>query len=174
MYRCIILIGMLLLISSCSKHTKISSNESKVLIPITYQEKSFQIKWKSHHLHDILVHALHRVLLLWARKRPHISGCRGSAGWPGLLYSDERCLTLLTVRDIACSAARAYTKTDRRLLYVRCGSGLVRAVLVRAAVRANAFSANEGVTATCALTTMVSSCERINLCDLQHSTLRIL
>ena len=46
MYRSIILLGILLLISSCNKHTKISSNVSKVLTPITYQEKPFEIKWK--------------------------------------------------------------------------------------------------------------------------------
>ena len=46
MYRSIILIGILLLISSCNKQTKISSNVSKVLTPITYQEKPFEIKWK--------------------------------------------------------------------------------------------------------------------------------
>ena len=46
MYRSIIFMGILLLISSSNKHTKISSNVSKVLIPITYQEKPFEIKWK--------------------------------------------------------------------------------------------------------------------------------
>ena len=46
MYRSIILLGILLLISSCNKHTKISSNVSKVLTPITYQEKTIEIKWK--------------------------------------------------------------------------------------------------------------------------------
>ena len=46
MYRSIIVIGILLLISSCNKHTKISSNVSKVLTPIIYQEKPFEIKWK--------------------------------------------------------------------------------------------------------------------------------
>ena len=46
MYRSIIVIGILLLISSCNKHTKISSNVSKALTPIIYQEKPFEIKWK--------------------------------------------------------------------------------------------------------------------------------
>ena len=46
MYRSIILLGILLLISSCDKHTKISSNVSKVLTHFTYQEKPFDIKWK--------------------------------------------------------------------------------------------------------------------------------
>ena len=45
MYRSIIFMGILLLISSCNKHTKISNNVSKVITPITYQEKPFEIKW---------------------------------------------------------------------------------------------------------------------------------
>ena len=46
MYKCIIIFAILLSLSNCKHHTKISNNEIKVLTPITYQEKPFVIKWK--------------------------------------------------------------------------------------------------------------------------------
>ena len=46
MYKVLIIICLLFLLSNCNQHTKITNNENKVLPPITYQEKPFEIKWK--------------------------------------------------------------------------------------------------------------------------------
>ena len=46
MYKCIMIFAILLSLSNCKHHTKISNNAIKVLTPITYQEKPFVIKWK--------------------------------------------------------------------------------------------------------------------------------
>ena len=46
MYKCIMIISILLLLSNCKQHTKILDGEIKVSTPITYQEKPFSIKWK--------------------------------------------------------------------------------------------------------------------------------
>ena len=46
MYKCIMIFAILLSLSNCKQHTKISTKEIKVLTPITYQEKPFVIKWK--------------------------------------------------------------------------------------------------------------------------------
>ena len=46
MYKVLIIVCLLLLLSNCNQHTKISNKENIVLPPITYQEKPFEIKWK--------------------------------------------------------------------------------------------------------------------------------
>ena len=46
MYKVLIIICLLLFLSNCNQHTKISNKENIVLPPITYQEKPFEIKWK--------------------------------------------------------------------------------------------------------------------------------
>ncbi len=46
MYKVLIIMCLLLFLSNCNKHTKISNKENIVLPPITYQEKPFEIKWK--------------------------------------------------------------------------------------------------------------------------------
>ena len=46
MYKVLIIICLLLFLSNCNQHTKISNKENIVLSPITYQEKPFEIKWK--------------------------------------------------------------------------------------------------------------------------------
>ena len=46
MYKVLIIICLLLFLSNCNQHTKISKKENMVLPPITYQEKPFEIKWK--------------------------------------------------------------------------------------------------------------------------------
>ena len=46
MYKVLIIICLLLFISSCNQHSKISNKENSVLPPVTYQEKPFEIKWK--------------------------------------------------------------------------------------------------------------------------------
>ena len=46
MYKVIIIMCLLLFLSNCNQHTKISNKENIVLPPITYQEKPFEIKWK--------------------------------------------------------------------------------------------------------------------------------
>ena len=46
MYKMLIIMCLLLLLSNCNQHTKISNKENIVLPPITYQEKPFEIKWK--------------------------------------------------------------------------------------------------------------------------------
>ena len=46
MYKVLIIICLLLFLSNCNQHTKISKKENIVLPPITYQEKPFEIKWK--------------------------------------------------------------------------------------------------------------------------------
>ena len=47
MYKVLIIMCLLLFLSNCNQHTKISYKENIVLPPITYQEKPFEIKWKS-------------------------------------------------------------------------------------------------------------------------------
>ena len=46
MYKVLIIICLLLFLSNCNQHTKISKKENIVLPPISYQEKPFEIKWK--------------------------------------------------------------------------------------------------------------------------------
>ena len=46
MYKVLIIICLLLFLSNCNQHTKISNKENIVLPPITYQDKPFEIKWK--------------------------------------------------------------------------------------------------------------------------------
>ena len=46
MYKVLIIMCLLLFLSNCNQHTKISNKENIVLHPITYQEKPFEIKWK--------------------------------------------------------------------------------------------------------------------------------
>ena len=46
MYKVIIIMCLLLLLSNCNKHTRILNKVKKVSPPITYQEKPFEIKWK--------------------------------------------------------------------------------------------------------------------------------
>ena len=46
MYKVLIIICLLLFLSNCNQHTKISKKENIVLPPITYQEKPFEIEWK--------------------------------------------------------------------------------------------------------------------------------
>ena len=46
MYKVLIILCLLLFLSNCNQHTKISNKENIVLPPITYQEKPFEIKWK--------------------------------------------------------------------------------------------------------------------------------
>ena len=46
MYKVLIIVCLLLFLSNCNQHTKISNKENIVLPPITYQEKPFEIKWK--------------------------------------------------------------------------------------------------------------------------------
>ena len=46
MYKVLITTCLLLFLSNCNQHTKISNKENIVLPPITYQEKPFEIKWK--------------------------------------------------------------------------------------------------------------------------------
>ena len=46
MYKVLIIMCLLLFLSNCNQHTKISNKENIVLSPITYQEKPFEIKWK--------------------------------------------------------------------------------------------------------------------------------
>ena len=46
MYKVLIIMCLLLFLSNCNQHTKISKKENIVLPPITYQEKPFEIKWK--------------------------------------------------------------------------------------------------------------------------------
>ena len=46
MYKVLITMCLLLFLSNCNQHTKISNKENIVLPPITYQEKPFEIKWK--------------------------------------------------------------------------------------------------------------------------------
>ena len=46
MYKVLIIMCLLLFLSNCNQHTKISYKENIVLPPITYQEKPFEIKWK--------------------------------------------------------------------------------------------------------------------------------
>ena len=46
MYKILIIMCLLLFLSNCNQHTKISNKENIVLPPITYQEKPFEIKWK--------------------------------------------------------------------------------------------------------------------------------
>ena len=46
MYKVLIIMCLLLFLSNCNQHTKISNKENIVLTPITYQEKPFEIKWK--------------------------------------------------------------------------------------------------------------------------------
>ena len=46
MYKVLIIICLLLFLSNCNQHTKISNKENIALPPITYQEKPFEIKWK--------------------------------------------------------------------------------------------------------------------------------
>ncbi len=46
MYKVLIIMCLLLFLSNCNQHTKISKKENIVLPPITYQEKPFEVKWK--------------------------------------------------------------------------------------------------------------------------------
>ena len=46
MYKVLIIVCLLLFLSNCNQHTKMSNKENIVLPPITYQEKPFEIKWK--------------------------------------------------------------------------------------------------------------------------------
>ena len=46
MYKVLIIMCLLLFLSNCNQHTKISHKENILLPPITYQEKPFEIKWK--------------------------------------------------------------------------------------------------------------------------------
>ena len=46
MYKVLIIMCLLLFLSNCNQHTKISNKENIVLPPLTYQEKPFEIKWK--------------------------------------------------------------------------------------------------------------------------------
>ena len=46
MYKVLIIMCLLLFLSNCNQHTKISNNQNIVLPPMTYQEKPFEIKWK--------------------------------------------------------------------------------------------------------------------------------
>ena len=46
MYKVLIIMCLLLFLSNCNQHTKISNKENIILPPITYQEKPFEIKWK--------------------------------------------------------------------------------------------------------------------------------
>ncbi len=46
MYKVLIIVCLLLFLSNCNQHTKISKKENIVLPPITYQEKPFELKWK--------------------------------------------------------------------------------------------------------------------------------
>jgi hypothetical protein len=46
MYKVLIIICLLLFLSNCNQHTKISNKENLILPPINYQEKPFEIKWK--------------------------------------------------------------------------------------------------------------------------------
>ena len=46
MYKILIIMCLLLFLSNCNQHTKISNKGNIVLPPITYQEKPFEIKWK--------------------------------------------------------------------------------------------------------------------------------
>ena len=46
MYKVLIIMCLLLFLSNCNQHNKISNKENIVLPPITYQEKPFEIKWK--------------------------------------------------------------------------------------------------------------------------------
>ena len=46
MYKVLIIMCLLLFLSNCNQHTKISNKENILLPPITYQEKPFEIKWK--------------------------------------------------------------------------------------------------------------------------------
>ena len=46
MYKVLIIMCLLLFLSNCNQHTKISNKENIVLPPKTYQEKPFEIKWK--------------------------------------------------------------------------------------------------------------------------------
>ena len=46
MYKVLMIMCLLLFLSNCNQHTKISNKEDIVLPPITYQEKPFEIKWK--------------------------------------------------------------------------------------------------------------------------------
>ena len=46
MYKVLIIMCLLLFLSNCNQHTKISNKVNIVLPPKTYQEKPFEIKWK--------------------------------------------------------------------------------------------------------------------------------
>ena len=46
MYKVQIIMCLLLFLSNCNQHTKISNKENILLPTITYQEKPFEIKWK--------------------------------------------------------------------------------------------------------------------------------
>ena len=46
MYKVLIIMCLLLFLSNCNQHTKISNKENILLPPITYQEKPFEIKWR--------------------------------------------------------------------------------------------------------------------------------
>ena len=46
MYKVLIIMCLLLFLSNCNQHTKISNKKNIVLPPIIYQEKPFEIKWK--------------------------------------------------------------------------------------------------------------------------------
>ena len=46
MYKVLIIMCLLLFLSNCNQHTKISNKKNIVLPPITYQEKPFEIEWK--------------------------------------------------------------------------------------------------------------------------------
>ena len=46
MYKVLIIMCLLLFLSNCNQHTKISNKENIVLPPITYQEQLFEIKWE--------------------------------------------------------------------------------------------------------------------------------
>ena len=46
MYKGLIIICLLFLLSNCNQHTRNTNNENKILPPVIYQEKPFEIKWK--------------------------------------------------------------------------------------------------------------------------------
>ena len=46
MYKNIILIGVLILLSNCNQHSNINQHNLNNNTSFTYQEKPFQIKWK--------------------------------------------------------------------------------------------------------------------------------
>ena len=46
MYKVVIIMCLLLFLSNCNQHTKISSKGNMLSHIITYQEKPFEIKWK--------------------------------------------------------------------------------------------------------------------------------